>query len=445
MHAVASYGLAAALPFLGLLLTIAAAPLLFRHHWERHYWLFATGWSLAFLVPDIAAHGAAAAAAQLVAVAIEDYLPFVLLVGTLYVVTGGLRISGTLRGTPAVNTALLAFGTLIASVVGTPGASLILLRPLIRANRHRRQATHVIVFFIFLVGNVGGSLSPLGDPPLLLGYLRGVPFFWPTLHLAVPTLLIAAGLLATFYALDRYLRRRGGDAEPGAGAAVVRLRLSGRVNLLLLAAVIGTMLLRVFWTSDAAIDAAGTPWRIVDMVVDAVLLICGGLSLRLTRPETRQANDFAWAPIVEVAVLFAAIFVTLIPLLAMLALGRDGPLGPLLARVIVGGVPDNALFFRASGLLSAFLDNAPTYLVFFGIAGGDAARLAGPQAATLAAISMGACYFGGFTYIGNAPNLMVKAIAESHGIRMPGFFGYIGWAMICLLPWLLLAEALVLH
>jgi Na+/H+ antiporter NhaD/arsenite permease-like protein len=446
MHDAVSYGPPWALPFVGLLLTIAAAPLLLRHHWERHYWILAAGWSVAFLLPDLYVEGARTMTAQMAAVVIEDYLPFVLLVGTLYIVTGGLWISGTLRGTPATNTAIMAFGATIASVVGTPGAVLLLLRPLMRANRHRKRTTHVFVFFIFLVGNIGGSLSPLGDPPLFLGYLNGVPFFWPTVHLALPTIVLAAGLLATFWLLDAYVRRRDGDvraAEPG--VQIGKLGIAGRINLLLLAAAIGAIVLRVFWQSDASIDVMGVEWGVVDIASELALVVISLLSLAFTKSSTRRGNGFAWAPFVEVAILFAAIFVTLVPVKAIMAAGQGGPAGPLFALLFEAGAPDNVMFYRVTGLVSAFLDNAPTYLVSFGLAGGDPAQLAGPLASTLAAISMGACYFGGFTYIGNAPNLMVKAIAERHGIPMPGFFGFIGWAMVCLLPWLLLIEALFLH
>jgi Na+/H+ antiporter NhaD/arsenite permease-like protein len=444
MHDGASYALVWALPFAGLLLTIAAAPVMMRHHWERHYAVIALGWALAFVVPDLAFAGGRRTAEQLVAIMLDEYLPFVVLVGALYIVTGGIRITGAPRGTPTVNTLILAAGTFIASVIGTPGAALLVLRPLLRANRHRNRSAHVFVFFILLVANIGGSLSPLGDPPLLLGFLRGVPFFWPTVHLALPTALLAGGLLVTFYAVDRFMHARydrGGAAE----AEAETLGVEGTANIVLLAAAVGAILLRALWRNADALAVMGTRWSVVAIASNALLVAVAALSLALTRPATRRLNAFGWTPLVEVAILFAAIFVTLVPVTAMLEAGAAGPAAPLYARMFVDGAPDLSLFFRVTGILSGFLDNAPTYLAFFGLAGGDAARLSGPLAPTLVAISAGACYFGGLSYIGNAPNLMVKAIVESHHVRMPSFLGYIGWAALCLLPWLALVEAVFFH
>jgi Na+/H+ antiporter NhaD/arsenite permease-like protein len=432
MSAPAVYSLPWALPFLGLLLTIALAPHFAPVRWQRYYAGAALAWSLAFVLPDLV-RGGAGALGPLGEVALYQYIPFALLLGTLYVITGGIRITGAPRGTPAVNTALLALGTVLAGVIGSPGATLLLVRPLISANRHRARSAHVFVFLILLVANIGGALTPIGNPPLLLGYLKGVPFLWPMAHLAFPTATLAAGLLATFYALDYYLQ---GRARQELLPEIEKLGFEGGVNLALLVLALAAVLLRTVWTS---------PPGLVDLVSDLLLLAAAIGSLTLTRPATRKANGFAWGPIIEVAVLFAAIFVTLIPVIAMMTAGAQGPAAPLFARVFGAGSPDNVLIFRVSGLMSAFLDNAPTYLVFFGLAGNDAARLAGPMATTLAAISAGACYFGGLTYLGNAPNLMVRAMLEKEGIRMPGFFGYLGWAAVCLVPWLLLVEALFFH
>jgi Na+/H+ antiporter NhaD/arsenite permease-like protein len=394
-------------------------------------------------VPALRHDGPRAAVAALIETAVDEYIPFVLLMGSLFVVSGGLRVTGAPRGTPPVNTALLALGTILAGVIGTPGASLLMLRPLIRANAHRRRVTHLFVFFILLVANVGGAFSPIGNPPLFLGYLKGVPLFWPTVHLALPTITLSLGLLASFYALDHYMRPAA--HEVAVLPELEKLGIEGGVNLVLLAAAVFAIMLRLFWSSPAGLSLLGVAWNSVDIVSDLLLLGVGVASFALTAPATRRANDFTWGPLIEVAILFAAIFVTLIPVTAMMAAGEAGPLSLLAKALIAGGVPDNALFFRATGLMSAFLDNTPSYLLFFGLAGGDPARLAGPLATTLAAISTGACYFGGLTYLGNAPNLMIRAIAESHGIRMPGFLGYMGWAGVCLVPWLLLIEAIFFH
>jgi Na+/H+ antiporter NhaD/arsenite permease-like protein len=438
----ASYDLPWAIPFIGLLLTIALAPLLAPKLWHVHYGKLASLWAAAFLAPAAIQGGPAPLFDSVLAVALHEYLPFVLLLGTLFTVAGGLRITGTPRGTPGVNTTLLAIGTMIASMIGTTGAAMVMLRPLIRANRHRRHTAHVFVFFIFLVANVGGALTPLGDPPLFLGFLRGVPFLWPTVHLALPTLTLAGGLLAVFYAFDHYVHRRGPVEEPDVLPEIEKLGVEGGINLALLAATVGSVLLRGVWQGSPVIDVLGVPWELTDIVADALLVLIGVLSLVLTRPAVRAANEFEWGPMAEVAILFAAIFITLMPLSAMIGQGASGPAAPLVAGLFDGAVPNDRVFYWLTGALSAFLDNAPTYLVFFGFAGGDAAQLTGPLASTLVAISAGAVYFGAMTYIGNAPNFMVKSIVESHGIRMPSFLGYLVWAAICLLPWLLAIDAI---
>jgi Na+/H+ antiporter NhaD/arsenite permease-like protein len=430
-----------AIPFLGLLLTIAVVPQLAPRLWHRHYGTLALGWALAFLLPEAALHGAGAAVAELLETAIFEYLPFALLLGSLFIVAGGLRVTGTPRGTPAVNTAMLALGTGLASLVGTPGAAMLMVRPLLRANRHRHKSAHVFVFLILLVANVGGALTPLGNPPLFLGFLAGVPFFWPLAHLYLPTLVVAAGLLASFYALDSYLHRRG-RAEPPVLPEIEKLGIEGSVNLALLGLVILGVMLRAFWHPSLELAIGQLRWNAAEIVADGLMGAAGLLSLALTRPQTRRRNDFAWGPMIEVAVLFAGIFVTLIPVTAMIAAGETGPAAPLFRRLMPGGVPDDSLFYWATGLLSAVLDNAPSYLVFLHFVGRDGAAVAEAAPRTLAAISAAAAFFGALTYLGNAPNLLIKRIAESHGVAMPRFFTYVGWAILCLLPWLLLTQLL---
>lgn len=433
---------ALALPFLGLLLTIAVAPSLAPSFWHRHYGKCVAFWTAAYLLPEAALQGGGAATAAALNPLLQEYLPFVLLLGALFTVAGGLRVTGAPRGGPAVNTVMLALGTVLASLIGTTGAAMMMIRPILRANRHRRQATHIIVFFILLVANVGGALTPLGDPPLLLGYLAGVPFLWPLQHLWGPTLLMAAGLLASFYALDSYIYHRRRSGEPAVVPEIEKLGLEGGVNLALLVAIVAILLGRALWRPEAVITVLATRWSVADATADLLLLAVGLLSLLLTPSGIRAANEFRWGPIVEVAILFAGIFIAIEPVTALVAAGGAGPAAPLFHKLFVGGAPDNSWFFWGTGLLSAVLDNAPTYLVFFAAAGGQVSQLTDGYAVTLAAISAGAVYFGALTYVGNAPNLMVKALAESHGVRMPGFFGYVGWAALCLLPWLLLVERL---
>ena len=286
------------LPFVGLVLSIAFLPGVAPAFWNRRYGAIALAWALAFVGPDMALRGWHVSGGALGAMALDDYIPFVLLLGTLYVVAGGLRISGAPRGTPAVNTAMLGLGTLLAGLIGTPGASLLMLRPMILANRHRERTAHVYVFFILLVANVGGALSPIGNAPLFLGYLKGVPFFWPSLHLALPTLALAAGLLATFYALEHYLRR--GVRDEGTLAEIEKLRLEGGVNLLLLGAAVVAILLRVIFRETREFTLFGVPWNSVDAASDLMLLLIGLASFAVTPTALRRANDFAWAPLAEV-------------------------------------------------------------------------------------------------------------------------------------------------
>jgi Na+/H+ antiporter NhaD/arsenite permease-like protein len=425
-----------ALPFAGILLTIAAAPLLAPREWHSHYGKLAFVWGTLTLAPLAALYGVPTAVAALVHAMLAEYMSFIVLLFALYVVAGGILVTGNLRGTPLVNTAILAFGTAIASVVGTTGAAMILIRPLLRANAARLHNVHVVVFFIILVANVGGALSPLGDPPLFVGFLRGVDFFWTTRALLLPTALVAALVLTLFLVLDLWFYRKDRRITMvGETAPAVNFGVRGTINLVLMAAIIGAILAAPVWKPGIVFDVYGTKVELQNLVRDGVLLLTALVSLRLTREEHREANGFTFDPIVEVAILFAGIFVCIIPVLAMLEAGKDGSFAWLLAAVTAReGVPNDIAYFWLTGVLSAVLDNAPTYLVFFELAGGDARVLMGALAPTLKAISMGAVYMGALTYIGNAPNLMVYAIAVERGVKMPSFFGYIVWATVVLVP-----------
>jgi Na+/H+ antiporter NhaD/arsenite permease-like protein len=425
-----------ALPFIGILLTIATGPLVFPKLWHRHYGKLAFVWSTLTVAPLAALYGTPAAVAAFVHAMLAEYLSFIVLLFALYVVAGGILVTGNLRGTPLVNTVILAFGTLIASVVGTTGAAMILIRPLLRANAARLHNVHVVVFFIFLVANIGGALSPLGDPPLFVGFLHGVEFFWTTQHLWRPTALVAGLVLLIFIVLDVwYYRKDRLVTTVGEARAPVDLGVSGVVNLLLIAGIIIAILGSAIWKPAISFDVYGTTLELQNLLRDATLLLIALLSLVLTPNEHREANGFTWEPIAEVAILFAGIFACIIPVLAMLDAGKDGAFAWLLAAVTArDGSPHDIAYFWLTGVLSAFLDNAPTYLVFFELAGGDARELMGPLATTLAAISMGAVYMGALTYIGNAPNFMVYAIAVERGVKMPSFFGYMAWSTLVLLP-----------
>jgi Na+/H+ antiporter NhaD/arsenite permease-like protein len=433
-----------ALPFVGLLLTIATGPLLFRHVWHHHYGKIALGWSLATLAAVALVYGAGAAWQAFVHAIAAEFLSFIVVLFALYTVAGGILITGSRRGTPANNTILLAIGTGLASFVGTTGAAMILIRPLLRANEGRYYRAHTVVFFIWLVANIGGALSPLGDPPLFVGFLRGVDFFWPAQNLLLETVLVAALVLGMFFAIEAVLYRRERREDRTVDSpAPVPMGVRGLVNLVLLVGVIGCILGSALWKPGIAVTVFGTTLELQNLARDAALVLIGLASLWLTPEEHRAANGFRWDPMQEVAILFAAIFVCIIPVLVMLDAGPNGAFASLIRLVSApDGSPNDFAYFWLTGALSAFLDNAPTYLVFFELAGGDAARLTGPLASTLAAISMGAVYMGALTYIGNAPNFMIYAIATERGIAMPSFITYLGYALLVLGPVFVLVSAM---
>jgi Na+/H+ antiporter NhaD/arsenite permease-like protein len=432
-------GLAAwwGIPFAGLLLSIALCPLLTPVFWHHHFGKVALAWSLAFLLPCAAFFGAGTAAGGALHAFLAEYIPFIILITALFVVAGGICVRGNLHGTPALNTGLLALGTALASVMGTTGASMLMIRPLIRANDNRKHAVHIVVFFIFLVSNAGGSLTPLGDPPLFLGFLKGVDFFWTVKNIFPETLFLCVALLVIFYLLDRHYchnkeEERPPVLDPTPDSAI---RFEGKANFALLAAIVGLVLMSGLWKPGVTLSLFGVHVDLQNLVRDVLLIAVIFVSLWLTPKSARDGNEFSWGPIQEVAKLFAGIFITIIPVIAMLRAGESGSFAAVIRAVTDGnGQPINSMYFWASGILSSFLDNAPTYLVFFNTAGGDPAALMTGMAATLAAISCGSVFMGANSYIGNAPNMMVKAIAEERGIRMPSFFGYMAWSCSVLVP-----------
>ena len=422
-------------PFAGLLLSIALMPLLLPHFWHQHFGKVSAAWTLAFFIPFAMIFGLSLAGINLVHAMLAEYLPFIILLTALYTVAGGIFIRGNLHGSPGLNAALLLTGAVLASFMGTTGASVLLIRPLIRANDNRKHSAHIVVFFIFIVSNAGGSLTPLGDPPLFLGFLKGVDFFWTVGHIFPETLFLIGSLLAVFYLLDSWYYRREGVQTPDPTPDFDRLGFDGAFNFLGLVAVAGLVLLSGFWKSPVVFNVYGTEVGLPSLVRDVGLIAITLLSFKLTAAKVHRDNQFSWGPMAEVAKLFAGIFLTIIPVIAMLKAGTSGPFGAVVSAVTrPDGQPDPAMYFWATGVLSSFLDNAPTYLVFFNTAGGDAKVLMTTLAPTLAAISAGAVFMGANTYIGNAPNLMVKAIAEDRGIKMPSFFGYMVWSGVVLTP-----------
>jgi len=428
------------LPFVGILLSIATGPVLYPHLWEHNLGKFTAFWSALIVIALLASADIATVTSALAHTAFLEYMPFILLLLALFTVAGGIYLEGNLHDSPFTNTVLLGIGAILASIIGTTGAAMILIRPLIRANDNRPTNAHVVVFFIFLVANIGGALTPLGDPPLFIGFLKGVDFFWTTQHLWRETLTTAGIVLAIFCAIDLYFHNREGrfarfkDPTPDKP-----LKLHGKANLLLLAIIIAAILMSAQWKPGIVFHVAGTELQLQDLLRDLIFLLVTIVSIRITRKDVRNANGFSWGPIKEVAILFAGIFICIVPVMAMLQAGSHGAFASLLALVSrADGSGDPAAYFWLTGALSSFLDNAPTYLVFFQLAGGDPHVLMTTQASLLAAISSGAVYMGANTYIGNAPNFMVYAIARENGVKMPNFFGYMAWSGLVLLPTFLL-------
>jgi Na+/H+ antiporter NhaD/arsenite permease-like protein len=434
------------IPFAGILLSIALFPLLLPHLWHNNFGKVSAFWALLFAIPFLYAYKMEAFH-QIIHIYIIDYIPFIILLWGLFTIAGGIVVSGSLKGTPMLNTIMLLIGTLLASWVGTTGAAMVMIRPVLRANAERVKKVHVVCFFIFLVANIGGSLTPLGDPPLFLGFLHNVPFFWVAKGIFPHMLVAALILLIMFFFVDTYYYRKekaGIRTESEDREERMPITIKGLHNFIFLVGVVSLVLVSGYWKAGH-FTLMGVVIHYQNLLRDGGIIVMGVLSLVFTSNDLREANDFSWFPIIEVAKLFAGIFMTIIPALAILKAGSHGALAGL-----VSVVKDPIHYFWVTGTLSSFLDNAPTYLTFFNLAlgklglseaGVPAALAAGTATANpafisfLKAISAGAVFMGANTYIGNAPNFMVKSIAEEAGINMPSFFGYmIKYSIPILIP-----------
>lgn len=422
-------GLLWAAPFFGVLASIAVLPIVAPRLWHRRQAWMAGFWIAALLAPQVAVFGPTATAETAWRAILLDYLPFVTMLLSLYAAGGGVLIRGGATGTPAGNTLMLAGGVVCGVVMGQAGAAIVVINPLLRANAHRTRKTHLALFVIVLVANASGALTPLGNPPLYVGFLQGVPFFWTTHHLLTAWLVLNGIMLTAFYTIDRVLAARDPPA-PAPG----RLQVRGWGNVALILAV-GAMVLVQNRVPAGTVRVLGAPVDVMRLIAPLVFMAASVASAALTPRAVRQANDFTWTPMIEVAQLFLAIFVTITPVLTMLEAGVHGPFAPLvgLTRDAAGHARPAAIFWLA-GILSAFLDNAPTYLVFFKLAGIHPPSIVGQHALALAALSAGAVFFGALTYIGNAANLIVRGIAAHRGVRMPGFLGYAALASMLLIP-----------
>jgi Na+/H+ antiporter NhaD/arsenite permease-like protein len=423
------------IPFAGILLSIALFPLLLPHFWHNNFGKISAFWAFLFAIPFLYAYQMEAFS-QIIHIYMIDYIPFIILLWGLFTIAGGIVVSGSLKGTPTLNTIMLLIGTLLASWVGTTGAAMVMIRPVLRANADRMKKVHVVCFFIFLVANIGGSLTPLGDPPLFLGFLHNVPFFWVTKGILPHMLVAAIILLVMFFFVDTYYYRKEKAAVRTVSEVKeerVPIKIEGLHNFIFLAGVVSLVLVSGYWKAGH-FNMMGVAIHYQNLLRDVGIIVMGVLSLVFTSNDLREANDFSWFPIIEVAKLFAGIFMTIIPALAILKAGSHGALAGLISVV-----KDPIHYFWVTGTLSSFLDNAPTYLTFFNLAlgklglseaGVPAALASGTATANpafisfLKAISAGAVFMGANTYIGNAPNFMVKSIAEEAGINMPSFFGY---------------------
>lgn len=433
------------IPFVGMLLSIAIFPLVKGEWWEKNQLWVALFWSAVFIVPFFFVFGAHETIFELIHTIILDYVPFLLLLIALYAVAGGIVIKGSIVGTPKVNVIILAIGTVLASVIGTTGAAMVLIRPIIRANEWRKRKMHTIIFFIFLICNIGGSLTPVGDPPLFMGYLRGVPFFWCLTHLWPIYLFTSIVLLVIYFLIEnsRYKKDLAeGLVQPKSEGT--KIKIEGLVNIAFIVLIlIGTVSSGVLAGMDAFQNADGSVKGITlfthngetaiatypNIIKDIIYLIAIFLSLKFTKKSLREENNFNWGAMEEVAKLFIGIFITMIPALALLE-----------AKGASLGLHAEWQFFWSTGILSGFLDNTPTYLVFLttaaslGATSGIATSIGMVEIPLLIAVSAGAVFMGALSYIGNAPNFMVRSIAEEHDIKMPSFFGYMKWSFGILVP-----------
>ncbi|MEN3003493.1 sodium:proton antiporter [Dehalobacterium formicoaceticum] len=438
-----------AIPFVCMLLSIALGPVLIPNIWHHHFGKISAGWAALIAIPLLIFYQKEGLD-ELLFVMIADYIPFIVLLGALFTVGGGILVRTSLKGTTAVNAGFLTIGALLASWMGTTGAAMLLIRPFLRVNKHRKYKAFMVVFFIFMVANVGGALTPLGDPPLFLGFLHGVPFFW-TLRLISPMLVVLAALLVIYIAFDKFYL--GKEAKENTGLKIQqgsdgdcavapsngkKLEILGTQNFILLAAVIGIIIFSGS-VKMSEVSVLGVHRGLQDIIRDLVLVAIMVISMKITPKALRTENEFSWGPIQEVAYLFFGIFITMAPVLAILKAGEAGALS-----FVTAAVKEPAQYFWIAGVLSSFLDNAPTYLTFFSTALGQfypgmaeapaVALLLTEHPTHLMAISAGSVFFGAVTYIGNAPNFMVRSISEQCGVKMPSFFGYMAYSVCILLP-----------
>lgn len=428
-------------PFAGLLLCIAVFPLVKPEWWEKNQPWAVAFWSILFIIPYAVLYGVPSATETVLECIINDYLTFIVLLFGLFCVAGNITLEGDLAGSPRVNTIMLAIGTLLSSCIGTTGASMLLVRPIIKMNAWRKRKSQIMIFFIFMISNMGGCLTPIGDPPLLMGFTRGVPFTW-SLKLFPILLFNMVVLCIIFYLIDRlnYRKDIAEGCRPDLSKAGTEVKFEGGHNVIFIVMIVAAVILSgvlptlpVFKNAEGAVRGIkvfeDVTFTFPAMIEIAIILLAAWLSFKTTKKEIRVKNHFTWGAIKEVAILFVGIFITMQPALKILT-----------AKGASLGITEPYQMFWITGALSSFLDNTPTYLVFLTTAGtlgattGIATTVGMVTEKLLTAISCGAVFMGAVTYIGNAPNFMVKSISDENGVRMPSFFGYMLWSIGILVP-----------
>ncbi len=428
------------IPFVALLLCIAVFPLVKEDWWEKYKPAVVVICALLYIIPGIIMNGGAETVETVLECIINDYLTFIVLLFGLFCVAGNINVDVNMEGKPIVNAIMLAFGTVLSSCIGTTGSSMVLVRPMIKMNSWRQKKAHVMIFFIFMISNLGGCLTPIGDPPLLMGFTRGVPFTW-SLRLFPIMAFNMIVLLIIFFVMDtiRYKKDMKVGRKPEIREGEPPLRICGAHNIIFLVMIVAAVILSGVLPNLFEIPIFGEVTLAFPSLLEMIIILLAAfLSFKTTKKEIREANHFTWGAIQEVAVLFIGIFITMQPALAILK-----EVGPNL------GLNQPWQMFWITGALSSFLDNTPTYLVFLTTAGtlgatvGIATTVGVISQKMLTAISCGAVFMGANTYIGNAPNFMVKSISDENGVHMPSFFGYLGWSLCILIPVFLLDTGII--
>jgi Na+/H+ antiporter NhaD/arsenite permease-like protein len=438
-----SFSLPWAIPFAGFLLSLAVIPTIASKFWHKHYKLIVLGWISSFLGPLVLIDGFIPTIHLFVHALFHHYIPFMALITVLFVIGGGIHIAMKGKASSYMNAGLITIGCFLANIIGTMGASMLLIRPIISLNRFRQNMTHVIIFFIFLVSNIGGILTPLGDPPLFIGFLNNVDFFWTTKNLFLPFLFVGGLVLFAFWIIDQYYFYHDPSIpDPSHMHGEAKLQLRGQKNFLFLGAAIIVIILESLVIQKPHISILNISINISSWMRDFILFVIAYSSWKVTPQGVYEANHFTWEPLEEVALIFLGIFITILPVLSMLKAGNIELLNSSHQLINSYNISEAYIYFWLTGILSALLDNAPTYLLFFNLAGGEASTLMTTNASILTAISTGAVFLGAMTYIGNAPNFIVRAIATRSHIKMPGFLGYLAWSLGILLPIFLLFSRL---